>query len=204
MTMKKIPQGKIKEAAKILKKEGLIAFPTETVFGFGVIFDSEEAYKRLINVKRRPPEQPFTLMCADRTDIDEYAYIDERARKLINAYFPGQFTIILKAKENLPKWVVSKKGMVGIRVPDYEVVQNIIRLVGKPLLVPSANRHGESPLTKSNDVAEVFKNEIDAVVEGESVSNLPSTIVIIDKDVKIIREGYISKNDIFKVLEEKK
>jgi len=202
--MKKISQQKFKDAARILQKGGLIAFPTETVFGFGVVFDDEKAYKRLIEVKKRPPEQPFTLMCADRTDIDEFAYIDDRARKLINAFFPGQFTIILKAKENLPEWVKSKEGNVGIRIPDYPVVQNIIRAVGKPLLVPSANRHGEPPLTKAEDVCHIFKDEVDAVVDGKSVSNIPSTIVIVSKDVKIIREGYITKKDILKVLEAKK
>lgn len=202
--MKKFSQEKYRDAAKILQKGGLVAFPTETVFGFGVVYDNEKAYQRLINVKRRPPEQPFTLMCADKTDIDEFAYVDERARKLINAFFPGQFTIILKAKNTLPRWVISKEGNVGIRIPDYYLVQNLIRAVGKPLLVPSANRHGEPPLTKSVDVYEVFKNEVDAVLEGASISNIPSTIVIIDKDVKIIREGYITKKDIDKVLEGKK
>ena len=202
--MKKISQSKFKDAAKILQKGGLISFPTETVFGFGVVFDNEKSYKRLIEVKRRPPEQPFTLMCADKTDLDEYAEIDERARKLINAFMPGQFTIILKAKKGLPKWVVSKEGNVGIRVPDYPLVQNLIRATGKPLLVPSANKHGEPPLTKSKDVYEVFKDEVDAVIEGESISNIPSTIVMIGKDLKIIREGYITKQDILKVLEAKK
>ena len=202
--MKRIAQAKFKDAAKILSKGGLISFPTETVFGFGVVYDDEKAYERLLKVKRRPPEQPFTLMCADRTDIDEFAYVDERARKLINAFFPGQFTIILKAKENLPKWVSSKEGNVGIRVPDYQVIQNLIRSVGKPLLVPSANRHGEPPLLNSDDVYRVFKEEVDAVIEGESISNIPSTIVIVGEDVKIIREGYITKEDILKVLEAKK
>lgn len=202
--MKRIAQAKFKDAAKILSKGGLISFPTETVFGFGVVYDDEKAYERLLKVKRRPTEQPFTLMCADRTDIDEFAYVDERARKLINAFFPGQFTIILKAKENLPKWVSSKEGNVGIRVPDYQVIQNLIRAVGKPLLVPSANRHGEPPLLNSDDVYRVFKEEVDAVIEGESISNIPSTIVIVGEDVKIIREGYITKEDIQKVLEAKK
>ena len=202
--MKKISQEKYQDAAKILRKGGLVAFPTETVFGIGVVYDDEKAYKRLIEVKRRPPEQPFTLMCADRTDIDQFAYVDERARKLINAYFPGQFTIILKAKEDLPSWVKSKEGNVGIRVPDYLMVQNLIRSVGKPLLVPSANRHGEVPLTTDDDVYHAFKGEVDAVIEGKSISNIPSTIVIIGEDVKIIREGYITKKDIFKVLEAKR
>lgn len=202
--MKKISQEKYKQGSKILQKGGLIAFPTETVFGFGVVYDDEKAYKKLIDVKKRPPAQPFTLMCADPMDIEKYAYIDERARKLIKSFFPGQFTIILKAKEHLPSWVVSKDGMVGIRVPDYKLVQELIRATGKPLLVPSANRHNEPPLTNSDDVYHAFKKEIDAVIEGESISNIPSTIVKIDKNVKIIREGFITKEDISKALEARK
>ncbi len=202
--MKKISKDQYLEASLILKKGGLIAFPTETVFGFGVVYDNEAAYQRLINVKRRPPEQPFTLMCADKEDVEKYAYVDDRAKKLINAYFPGQFTIILKAKENLPAWVISKEGNVGIRVPNYPLVQDLIRGVGKPLLVPSANRHNEPPLTNSNDVELIFKDEIDAVIEGNSISNIPSTIVMINKDIKIIREGSIKKEDIMKTLEAKK
>ena len=202
--MKNISQKNFKQGSKILQKGGLISFPTETVFGFGVVYDNEKAYKRLIEVKRRPPAQPFTLMCADPIDIEKYAYVDERARKLIKAFFPGQFTIILKAKENLPSWVISKEGNVGIRVPNYPLVQDLIRGVGKPLLVPSANRHNEPPLTNSNDVELIFKDEIDAVIEGNSISNIPSTIVMINKDIKIIREGSIKKEDIMKTLEAKK
>ena len=91
--MKKISQEKYKQGSKILQKGGLIAFPTETVFGFGVVYDDEKAYKRLIDVKKRPPAQPFTLMCADPIDIDKYAYIDERARKLIKSFFSHIFLI---------------------------------------------------------------------------------------------------------------
>ena len=189
-------------ASKILKEGGLIAFPTETVFGFGVIYDNKASYDRLISVKRRPPEKPFTLMLSDIEQIGEYAYVDERAKKLINAFMPGQFTIILKAKNNLPSYCVSKEGNVGIRISSDDLVRNLIRKTGKPLLVPSANKSGEPPLTKSDDVISIFENEIDAIIIGESTSNVPSTIVMMDEEVKIIREGLISKIDIFKVLGE--
>ena len=200
--MKIVEQRNIEEASIILSQGGLIAFPTETVFGFGVVFDDEKAYRRLIEVKRRPPEKPFTLMCADVNSIRQYAEVDKRADALIKAFMPGQFTIVLKAKPGLPSWAVGSNGMVGIRVPDYPLVQEMIKNVGKPLLVPSANRSGEKPLTTSIEVYEIFKDEIDAVVEGESVSQKPSTIVIIDKDVKIIREGLINQKQIDHVLEE--
>lgn len=200
--MKKFSPEQYKDAAKILKEGGLIAFPTETVFGLGVIFDNEASYKRLIDVKRRPPEKPFTLMLSDIEQIEKYAYVNDKARKLISSFMPGQFTIILKAKENLPSYCVSKEGNVGIRISSDELVRKLIREVGKPLLVPSANKSGEPPLTKDNDVIGIFDNEIDAIIMGESISNTPSTIVLIDEDVHILREGLIKKDDIFKKLGE--
>ena len=200
--MKKFSPEQYKDAAKILKEGGLIAFPTETVFGLGVIFDNEASYKRLIDVKRRPPEKPFTLMLSDIEQIEKYAYVNDKARKLISSFMPGQFTIILKAKENLPSYCVSKEDNVGIRISSDELVRKLIREVGKPLLVPSANKSGEPPLTKDNDVIGIFDNEIDAIIMGESISNTPSTIVLIDEDVHILREGLIKKVDIFKKLGE--
>lgn len=200
--MEILKQNELEKAAKILRNGGVIAFPTETVFGLGVVFDDENAYKKLIQVKRRPPEKPFTVMLADPEDIKDIAYVDKRAKKLIKSFMPGQFTIILKAKESLPTYCVSADGNVGIRISSDEVVRDLIRKTGKPLLVPSANKSGEVPLTNSDDVVSVFKDEIDGVIIGESISNIPSTIVIIDKEVKIIREGIIKKIDIEKVLGE--
>ena len=200
--MEILKQNELEKAAKILRNGGVIAFPTETVFGFGVIFDDENAYKKLIQVKRRPPEKPFTVMLADPEDIEDIAYVDKRAKKLIKSFMPGQFTIILKAKESLPRYCVSAEGNVGIRISSDEVVRDLIRETGKPLLVPSANKSGEAPLTNSDDVISIFKDEIDGVIVGESISNIPSTIVIIDKEVKIIREGIIKKIDIERVLGE--
>lgn len=200
--MKIYSLNQLNEAAKCLKEGGLIAFPTETVFGFGVIYDNKQFYNRLISVKRRPPEKPFTMMLSSTDDIDKYALLDERSNKLIKAFMPGQFTIIVKAKDNLPSYCVSKEGFVGIRISDMKLVRDLIDLVGKPLLVPSANKSGEPPLLNSDDVIEAFEGEIDGVIEGESVSNTPSTIVMIDEDVKIIREGVISKDQIYKILGE--
>ena len=201
--MKMLEKSQYKKASKILQNGGLIAFPTETVYGLGVIFDNEQSYERLINVKRRPPEKPFTLMCDSLDDIKKYAYVNELAQKLIDAFMPGQFTIILKAKENLPRWVVSKEGNVGIRISDDKFVQNLIIETGKPLLVPSANRSGESPCHTSNEVKDSLGNDLDAIIIGESVSNIPSTIVFVDDSVHIIRLGEISESDIKNVIKEK-
>ena len=142
-------------------------------------------------------------MCGSLDDIKKYAYVNELAQKLIDAFMPGQFTIILKAKENLPRWVVSKEGNVGIRISDDKFVQNLIIETGKPLLVPSANRSGESPCHTSNEVKDSLGNDLDAIIIGESVSNIPSTIVFVDDSVHIIRLGEISESEIKNVIKEK-
>ena len=199
-TMKIYSKNNFKEAAIILKNGGLIAFPTETVFGLGVIFNNESSYKRLIDVKKRPPEKPFTMMLSNVKDIERYAYIDENSRLLMEKFMPGQLTLILKAKENLPNYVVSKEGFVGVRVPDDKLIQKLIDEVGEPLLVPSANKSGEKPATTHQEVIDVFADEIDGVIEGSSKSNVPSTIVLVAKEVVVIREGLIKKEDIDKIL----
>lgn len=192
--MIKVTKENYSPIVKIAQEGGLIAFPTETVYGFGVIYNNKEAYERLIEVKRRPPEKPFTMMLGNKDDIAKYAYVDERAKVIIDKFVPGEITLILKAKEDLPSYVISKEGMVGIRVPDDKFVLEMITKIGAPLLVPSANRNGEKPLNKGEEVALMFENEIDAVVMGESTSTIPSTIVLIDENVSIIREGRLAKD----------
>lgn len=201
--MKTFTSNEIKEAAAILKEGGLLAFPTETVFGFGAIYDDESAYKRLVQVKRRPPEQPFTVMCADAKDISKLAVVNEKAKLLIEKYMPGQITLILKAKEGLPSFAISKEGNVGVRIPNYEIVRELIREVGKPLLVPSANKHGEMPALKVQEVIDKFSTEIDGIILGDTISNIPSTILLIDDNVHLIREGCISRNEIESVIGDK-
>lgn len=203
--MKILRQTQINEAAEILRNGGLIGFPTETVFGLGVIFDNKDAYSRLINVKRRPPEKPFTLMLADPKDVKKYAELNEVSKKLVKAFMPGQFTLITKAKSGLPSWCVSKEGNIGIRIADYQMVRDLIRLTGKPLLVPSANKSGEPPANTTKEVEIIFKDELDAIVEGETTSKTPSTIVMVnDEYTDVIRDGVITIDEIRKVIKESK
>lgn len=202
--MKILKSTMLDEAAKLLRDGEVIAFPTETVYGLGVVYDNKQAYDKLVAVKRRPPEKPFTLMLADIKDVEEFADLNSVARALMNAFMPGQFTLITKAREGLPEWCVSSIGHIGIRIADYDLIRNLIRKTGKPLLVPSANRSGEKPATTFQEVYNTFGNEIEAVIEGESVSNIPSTVVLVEeKYTHVFREGAIKMDQIKKVIETK-
>ena len=198
--MKKITQSELHLASKLLMDEQIVAFPTETVYGLGIAYDSKKAFEALVQVKKRRPDKPFTLMCADVSDIENYAYINDAAARIINHFLPGELTIILNTRPGLPYWVDFGTGHIGIRVPDDQDVRSMIRSVGKPLLVPSANRADQKPLTTSDEVIKEFGEEIGGVITGKSKGATPSTVVAAYDKIFLLREGNISFNEITKVL----
>ena len=133
--------------------------------------------------------------------IAKYAKLNNTAKAIVEGLMPGQITMITEAQPGLPTWCVSDVGQVGIRIADYELVRNLIRKTGKPLLVPSANKSGEQPGTTAQEVVNAFGDEIAAVIDGKTISNQPSTIVFVeDKHTDIIREGAIKIEDIKRVI----
>ena len=203
--MKILKSTELDEAAKLLQEGKVIAFPTETVYGLGVIYDSKEAYDALVSVKRRPPDKPFTLMLADLEDVEKYAVLNKISKALVDNFMPGQFTMITKAQPGLPAWCVSNIGNVGIRIADYDLIRDLIRKTGKPLLVPSANKSGEQPGTTAKEVVDAFGDELAAVIDGKTVSNVPSTIVLVEeKYTQVFREGAIKIEDIKRVVSKEK
>ncbi len=191
----------IRKIKKALNKHGIIAFPTETVMGLGVFYDDFEAYEKLNKVKQRREDKPYTMMLGDPKKITKYADVDHNARKLISAFMPGSVTLLLHAKENVPSYVTHGTGVVGVRVPSLVDILDMLNQLGKPLLVPSANKAGEKPAFNSEEVKNIFGNEIDYVVEGECVGGVASTIVdLTTPEVKIIREGPVTKEMINSVL----
>lgn len=191
------------KAAGVLNSGGIIAFPTETVFGLGIVFDNELTYKRLNEIKIRSDDKPYTLMLADPGDIHKYAVVDEKAKKLIDAFMPGPITLLMPTKSTVPLWVTHGSKKIGIRISSNEGIRTLIRLTGKPLLVPSANKANMSPALDSDAAKNIFGSEIDFYIEGISGGKKPSTIVDICDRIKVIREGEISPEAINKILEEK-
>jgi len=194
---------KIEKAAKILKNSGLVVFPTETVYGVGALAN-KNGYEELVKAKRRPPEKPFTIMLADKEDISRFAKIGKRAKAVINAYMPGMITILLAPLDGVPSWITLSSPRIGIRIPDSQYVLDLIRAVGEPLFVTSANKSGE---TTPKDFEEAYKSlgdSVSAVVKGQCSSGLASTIVDVgdENDIKLIREGPIPFADIKKIWEE--
>lgn len=173
-----------------LKSSKCIAFPTETVMGLGVYFDDFNAYNYLNKIKNRPEDKPYTLMVKSVEDIEKYAYISPLAERLITSFMPGAITLLLKSKDLVPTYVTHNTGIIGIRVPDFDIANEVLNIANKPLLVPSANKSGEKPCLTYLEVIDVFKDEVPYVVNENSLKQKPSTIInVCDGKLKMIREG---------------
>lgn len=191
-------------AAELLKRGEVVAFPTETVFGLGVIYDDKFAFEKLVEAKKRPANKPFTLMCSSIEQIIEVAKVNEDVKRIIDAFMPGPITLLLPVKENVPHWVTLGYKTIGVRIPKYDLALKLIEKVGKPLLVPSANLAGENPCLNDKQVSAVFENEIAGIVIGNAKMEKPSTIVdLSENNIKLIREGCISFAEIEKIWRKK-
>lgn len=185
---------------KVLDNDHVIAFPTETVFGLGANSCSEKAFDNLVKVKERHPDKPFTLMCYTIDQIKDIVVINEIAQKIIDKFMPGSITLLLKAKENIDYHLHLESKYIGVRIPENKELLEFLKYYGKPLLVPSANKADYAPATSIKEVFNYFNNEIEYCVAGICNTNLPSTIVRVDEDITIIREGPIKEEDIREVL----
>lgn len=191
-----------KEMIKAITLNQVVCFPTETVYGMGVIYNSQIAFDNLVTTKERSPDKPFTLMIDNKDNIDRYGYINQQTKKIISTFMPGEITILVKPREEIYPWVKLNSKYIGIRVSAKEEVSTLIRSVGNPLLVTSANISNQPSCNDFEETYRVFNGKVPYIVKGETKSNIPSTIVICDETLTLVREGSISFDKIKKVWEE--
>lgn len=183
----------IQAVVKQLKQKKVIAFPTDTVYGLGVIYD-EEALAALKYSKGRPENKPIPTMVGSLAQMEEIAVLDEEAKKLAAAFMPGAFTMILKKKDSVADFVTNGMETIGIRMPQDDFVLELLRQVGSPMLVTSANLSGEATGLVDVQVLSQLDGRIDGIVLGEAGGKVASTIVdMTSGKLKILREGPISK-----------
>lgn len=203
METKILKANEIDTAAKILHDGGLVAFPTETVYGLGCLASSEAAFQKLVEAKKRPADKPFTLMCCNLTQAIQYCEIDVGVRAVLQAFFPGELTVLLKAREGVPHHITLGKPTLGVRIPNNTETLALIEKVDAPLLVPSANISNNPPETTCEGVKKAFDGVIDAIIEGECKGGKPSTIVDLSNPggPVLVREGPIPFEKIVEVYE---
>lgn len=195
----KIDYTKIKEPAEIIKKGGIVIFPTETVYGIGANGLDEKAVKKLYDIKQRPLNKPISLLVSDMNMVNEIAQdITELEYKLMENFFPGPLTIVLKKKDIVSDIVTAEQDTVGIRMPSGEIARKLIEYAKVPIATPSANISGKSSGTNLDEIMEDFEGKVDYFIDGgDSKLGIASTIVkVVDGIPYILRQGTITKEQI--------
>ena len=200
--IKRYKQNEIDKLADILKNDGVISVSTDTVYGVCTRINSVKAHDKLIAVKNRPTTKSFPIMCADEEQIKSIAIVDAKAEKLIRTFMPGPITIVLKKKSNVPSYVSNGKDTIAVRMATSKVLEDLIRKVGRPIFMTSANLSGE-PTCNSLEEIEKACPTLDGMMEGNIHFGEASTIVDCSSgELYILRTGPISEKQIRKVIME--
>lgn len=199
--IKRYKQNEVDKLAEILKHDGVISVPTDTVYGVCARINSVKAHDRLMEVKNRPTNKAFPIMCADEKQIKSIAIVDEKAEKLIHAFMPGPITLILKKNNKIPDYVSNGKDTIAIRMATSKALENLIKKTESPIFMTSANQSGEPTCTSLNEIENACPT-LDGMMEGKVIFGEASTIVDCTlEEIQILRSGPISMKQIKKVID---
>ena len=186
-------QSPIDDAVDALKKSGVVAFPTDTVYGLGADMVSEKAVERLFEIKLRSRDNPVPVMIADKKDLKLVVnLITDTTYRIIERYWPGPLTIVLPKSPSVPDLITGGKNTVAVRIPDHPVALKLLSKFGSPMAVTSANLSGQGPFTTYEEVLKTFGDKVDFIVPGDTIHKQVSTIIDLtgEKPV-VVREGLI-------------
>ena len=188
-----ISDEELEEIIKILKNDGVIIFPTDTVYGLACNCYSEKAIAKIFEIKKRASYKPISVLTDSIEKIHLIATMNEKEKDLINNYMPGALTVILNKKEELPDILTSGLPTVGVRIPNNKIALKILSSFPCPLATTSANESGKTEGVDVQDFITYFEDKVDAIIDGGKTNiQKPSTIVRVENDeINVIREGSI-------------
>ncbi|MEF8878939.1 MAG: L-threonylcarbamoyladenylate synthase [Candidatus Thermoplasmatota archaeon] len=186
---------------KALRNGYLIVYPTDTLYGLGADVFNEDAVKKVYNVKKRDYSNPLPVAVSSLDMMEDVAFVDQKAKRLVDFFMPGELTLVLKKKECIPDLVNSGLDCVAVRIPDDDIALEIVSRFG-PLTATSANIHGESTEHYVESIKEKLgSEEIKYFLDDGIRKASPSTVVDITfKKPRVLRKGDISKDDILDVI----
>lgn len=203
--MKTVYTSDVVEAAAFIRSGGIVAFPTETVYGLGANLFDAAAVAKIFEAKRRPADNPLIAHVATREQIRELAAeVTESAERFIDAFFPGPLTVVLKKRESVPLIATAGLDTIGIRMPAFKLANEFLQACGVPVVAPSANLSGRPSPTTWEAVWEDLDGRIDCILKGEPTEiGLESTVVDCTKDVPVLlRAGSVSLEQLRTVVAE--
>lgn len=200
-----LTQSIIEQAAEVIRRGGVLVYPTDTVYGIGVNVLDEQAVARLFKIKKRPESKPLPVMVKDIAMAKKLAYIDKKKEKILAQIWPGAVTVVLEKKNIVSSAVTGGQKTIGLRVPDHPLTGYLMENLDVPVAVTSANFSGQPPINYSRDLLEFVKNAYprpDLVLDaGDLLDSQPSTVLDLTAgQPKITRIGPITKKDLDKMI----
>jgi L-threonylcarbamoyladenylate synthase len=192
----RIDSDMIERAAALIRGGGLVAFPTETVYGLGADATSERAVQKIFVAKRRPADNPLIAHVADRQMLDTVASeIDSRAERLIERFWPGPLTLVLRRRPTVAAAVTAGLDTIAVRMPENRVALELIRRAARPIAAPSANVSGRPSPTRAEHVLRDLDGRIDMIIDGGATNiGIESTVLDLTTDLPVIlRPGWITR-----------
>ncbi len=185
------PQPRIvARAVEALRNGGLIAYPTDTYYGIGCDLFAKRAIDRLYEIKGRNRKKPLSFLCADLSNVAEYAQVNNFAYRVLKQLTPGPFTFVLKAMRIVPDMMATKQREVGIRIPDSALARELAKELGHPIVTTSAADAAGEPLVDSKEIKDQLGHALELILDGGIRPNEPSTVVSLLEDrMEILRQG---------------
>lgn len=181
---------KIDQVVNLLKQGGVIAYPTDTIYGIGCDILNKKAIERVYQIKQRGRHIPFSFICSDLKNISQYAKISNYAYKTMRRLLPGPYTFILEGSNEVPKMMLTKRKTAGIRVPSHPICMAIISALGNPIISTSAATPDDELLSEPWLIDEYFGKLLDMVIDGGPVPGEPSSVVsLIGDEPEVLRKA---------------
>ena len=185
----------LNQAVQLLRDGGVVAFPTDTVYGVGVDPFQSEAVRRLYRIKGRPEDKPIAILVGSIEDVARVAQTPSRTfSRLADRFWPGGLTLIVETRE-LPPEITAGGSTVGVRMPDHPLTLELLRAFGGPIATTSANRSGENPATSAEEVGAQLGDHVNLIVDGgDTITKVASTVLDLSvSPPKVLRHGGISE-----------
>jgi tRNA threonylcarbamoyl adenosine modification protein (Sua5/YciO/YrdC/YwlC family) len=181
---------KINQVVEILRKGGIIAYPTDTLYGIGCDIMNKKAIAKVYQIKQRPKNKPFSFICSDLKNISRYAKVSNYAYKTMKRLLPGPYTFILDGSNQVPKMMLTKRKTAGIRVPNNSICTALIDALGNPIISTTAATLDGELFNEPWLIDDHFGKQLNMVIDGGPVIGEPSSVISLLEDEPIVlREG---------------
>jgi tRNA threonylcarbamoyl adenosine modification protein (Sua5/YciO/YrdC/YwlC family) len=180
----------IRKVVDVLKEGGVIAYPTDTIYGLGCDLYQKDAIERVHHLKKHSKNKRLSIICADLKDISNYAHVPDYAYRIMRSLIPGPYTFILEATKLVPKIMLTNQKTVGIRVPANNVSLTLVKELGHPIITTSVTKPDESLYSNPEEIDQMFGKALDQVIDGGTIVAAHSSIVDLTDDFpRVLRAG---------------